>query len=628
MLRAEETGQLSGGVDLLLSDANASTSRLEPSFQIAGIALTKEPAYVGSVTSISGNTLTFTAQEDLEGNTPDPFITGVFASGTVRATAVVAVDDGPITAINIDSGGSGFTVAPTVTIDDPDTGNDAAEGIAQLSGDAVGSITFAGTAGDNYSSANPPNVTVDSGKHFIRLTSGTNEGRSFLIASNTGTTVTVDATSLADGESDADAVFDAGDAVEIVRATTLGDAFGVSSAEVGLDGSYSAYRSDWVYLWDLEYGRYLSYFFNDGTGSKPEGWYYTGDFFATQPDNDVVIAPDEAFIIARRNANAPTLTFEGQLLLSDTQLKLPEADKRFLMTNPFAGGILLTELLPTDSVGASTSKFYPANNDEDGDLVYVLSNNSWSKFYHKTTNVLVTEVATCTAVRLNGTGGVASAYLAYPPMAECTISSTTNPAPGDANMTITTASSHSLQTGDIVTITGVKGYKTNDDNTMYVTADGNETATQGEALEIETSANGVWEVVSATSTTFVIPKSGNAEYKSGGSWNTGSGGAGYSGDATVYFIGSNNGTVAYNAKGTGTVVGGKVTAITSISAGGGYGTTDRPQALFSSGSWRESTDPNADAGNSMIPGGAGILISRHAANNGVETYLKAYNPAK
>jgi hypothetical protein len=109
---------------------------------------------------------------------------------------------------------------------------------------------------------------------------------------------------------------------------------------------------------------------------------------------------------------------------------------------------------------------------------------------------------------------------------------------------------------------------------------------------------------------------------SGGYWVTGTGGAGYSGTAAVYFIGGGGS----GGKGTCTITAGKVSAISISSAGSGY--TSTPQAIFSSGQWRESNDPFADVGNTTINAGAGILIKRNKDNSGETTYLKAYNPVK
>ncbi len=638
-LRAQaEIGELSGSMSLTVGDG--STNLENPAYKIAGISLSQDPVYTGATASATWNAgsktgvVTLATEEDIEGNTVPAFPTDHLASGTVLVTATVN-GSGAISGFTVVSGGSGLgSTEPTVVIDDPDTGDDAATVDAAqitLSGGAVTGMTPT-NAGSGYSSANPPGVTVDSGRHFIRLTSGAHEGRAFLIDSNTATSVTIGDTSLGEGEALTDLFSSTGlDNVEIVRATTLGEVFGTTAADVDLTGGDFPDTADWVYLWEPSSsgGVYIPYYFNTGGGVFDEGWFKVFEFFLVSPRNDTLIYPDESFIVARRNDNALNLSFDGALLTTDTQMQLPRAGQRFLMNNPFGADILLTELLPSDSIGQNVGKFYPHDTEGSGDLVYVLeSDGTWSKYFHKNSNVAITEVATCTAIRLSGTG-VASADISYPVDPnnlvgghKCTISSITNPAPGDANMTITTGANHGLVVGDIVTIAGVKGYKYNDDNSKYLKANGDETSVQGEALVIETSANGTWPVISKTNNTFTIAKSANAEYMSGGYWATGTGGAGYSGTAAVYFIGGGGS----GGKGTCTITAGKVSAISISSAGSGY--TSTPQAIFSSGQWRESNDPFADVGNTTINAGAGILIKRNKDNSGETTYLKAYNPVK
>ena len=245
-----------------------------PAYVIAGASLSQEAVYTGAIASVSGNNVTFAGQENIEGTTADPFIADVLASGVVRATAVLSGDG--VASITVVSGGSSLSAAPTVTIDDPDTGTSAADFTADVAGGVVTGFTQA-SAGAGYSSA--PTVTVDSGRHFLRITSGDAEGRSFLIDSNTATTVAIDTDYLANGEANAAALLSANDTVEIVRASTLGDLFGTTDAEVSATfGSASrSNTSDWVYLWDDSIGFYISYFFSDGSGRGSEGWYRTND---------------------------------------------------------------------------------------------------------------------------------------------------------------------------------------------------------------------------------------------------------------------------------------------------------------------------------------------------------------
>ncbi len=96
-----------------------------------------------------------------------------------------------------------------------------------------------------------------------------------------------------------------------------------------------------------------------------------------------------------------------------------------------------------------------------------------------------------------------------------TISKMTNHTLDDGTpyITITTSSPHGLETGNIVKIAGTKGYKTKaGDPSTYLDGNGTEVGTQGEALKIDTVANGNWSVTDVNASTFTIPKSGNAEY--------------------------------------------------------------------------------------------------------------------
>ncbi|MBG30600.1 MAG: hypothetical protein CMI31_11460 [Opitutae bacterium] len=631
-------GQLSGSLSISL-DAGSTSS---PKYEVAGISVSQEPVYEGAISSVSSNTVTFASETDLEGTSADPFANTNFASGTVRATAVLSGNG--VGSITVVSGGSGLTAAPTVTIDDPETGTSSAEFTATVAGGVVTGFTQV-SAGAGYSSA--PSVTVDSGPHLLRLTSGDNEGRFFLIASNTATAITIDTSSLTASELGAGAagLMAANDTVEIVRATTLGDALGAVASEFG-DGTNDKMTSgtrssgaDWVYLWDVQSEVYLPYYFNSGTGRFNAGWYGMRGRQRT-PDNDIIVYPDESFIIARRNNAAMSLSFDGVLLTTDTQLKLPAAGKRSLMTNPFGGDILLTELLPSSNVGTGNSQFYPTNDPatSGGDLVYVLDNGSWSTYYHLYQNLPSgTPVdATCSAIRMSG-NSVSGIYIAYPNPAnltangaKTTINAMTNAA--GSPITVTTDAAHGLETGDIITIAGASGYKTKTgDPSIYLDEDGNEVQTTGDALQIDTVANGSWTITKLSASTFTIPKVGNAQYiMDSGYWYTATSGSGYCGNgngtAKVYFVG--NGVASSSA--TVTVTGGKIDqqTVTSISGSGNYG-GNTPQAIFSTGSWRKEGAGTTDMGNHVIGGGAGIMISRAGASGtGVETYLKAYNPVQ
>ena len=301
---------------------------------------------------------------------------------------------------------------------------------------------------------------------------------------------------------------------------------------------------------------------------------------------------------------------------------------------------ILTELLPSSNIGTGNSQFYPTNDPATagGDLVKVLDNGSWSTYYHLYQNLPGASPvdATCTAIRMSG-NSVNGLYIAYPDPnnltqngAKTTINAMTNVA--GSPITVTTDAVHGLETGDIITIVGASGYKTKTgDPSVYLDADGNEVQTTGEALTIDTVANGSWAITKLTASTFTIPKIGNAQYiMDSAYWYTGTSGSGYcgggNGTAKVYFV--SNGEASSYA--TVTVTSGKIDqqTVTTISGSGNYGGTT-PQAIFSTGSWRKEGAGTTDMGNHVIGGGAGIMIYRAGASGtGVETYLKAYNPVK
>ena len=77
-----------------------------------------------------------------------------------------------------------------------------------------------------------PEVTVVGGPHLLRITdtSSAHYGRVFLITNNTTTTLDLDFSILANGETGSTSTFfTAGTEVEVVRAPTLGNVFGISA---------------------------------------------------------------------------------------------------------------------------------------------------------------------------------------------------------------------------------------------------------------------------------------------------------------------------------------------------------------------------------------------------------------
>ena len=193
-----------------------------------------------------------------------------------------------------------------------------AEATSTLTSGEITSITIT-SGGSDYSSA--PEAKVIGGPHLLRITDTSSNyyGRVFLINNNTQTNLDLDFSILAEGESgNTSTFFSAGISVEVVPATTLGNIFGITAGGSGtLPSNWSTASSlrdtassDWVYIWDPSLGGYSLYHYVYGTSRIADGWY--GSSTRSTPKNNVVIYPDEAFIIAKRTSGDVELQVEGQ----------------------------------------------------------------------------------------------------------------------------------------------------------------------------------------------------------------------------------------------------------------------------------------------------------------------------
>ena len=505
-----QVGGLVGTVSISLDAADATD---EPTYLVAGVSLSEDAVFQGAVFSVAGNVLTFSQIQDEESPhiNLDPFTPGVFASSQARATAVIDLIDGNLTSITVDYGGSGYVSTPEVKIAYPDSGVDHltainAEATATVVSGAITSIDLT-VNGLGYTVA--PTVTIDGGPHFLRVTEtgGTNEGRFFLITANDGTTITLE--NLA-GE-DITTLFSQDVSVEVVPAHTLGSVFGTTSCLLGDGNSTTA---DLVYLYnpsatDADPDSGYVAFYNDGTEWKRES---NGSV-----SNDVVIYPDEAFILARRTTSDLDLEFSGNLLSVDMRSMLPASGAKRLQNNPFGMDVLLTELVASSNLSTDVSagtKWYADDDEETADSLRILDRGVWTTYWHANVNVGITTAATATAVAGTGPTNAISA----------------------ADLTL------------------------ND------------------------------------------------------------GGAGYTSDAKVYFVGG-GGTGGH---GSATVAGGIVTAITIEDGGTGY--VGAPQVVISTGGWRRHHAFDVVADDEVISAGAGILVVRRHPNGAI-SYLHSDHPS-
>ena len=628
-LDADEVAQVSGAASLSVSAGTVAT----PSYKVASIGVSGDPFYVGAVASVSGNVLTFETTTDSDGNTINPFVPNALAAGVAHlkaaigggtVTGITNEAGTPISGTNTESSGLDNSNPPTITIGDPDSGDDVATASATVAGGKITGITIT-NAGSGYTTV--PEVTVDCGPYLIRVTeSGSDyEGRSFLISSNTATTVTV---SNPNSET-ISSIFETDFEVEIIRASTLGETFGT---ETPLVASGSAYTGDLIYLWDMASGFYYPYYHFTGSGRKPKGWYNKLSRGKT-PLNDTVIWPDEGFIIARRTNSPLNLASDGAVLSTDQKMQLPEAGKQFVMNNPFGTDILFAELISPRSIGTGNDKFKPTADasGDTGDNVFLLEGTTWKKYWYKAgVNVGITRVATASAKPGTGAvGGMTNSDVSLGTGSVTNIE--TCNADGSTVYSEANASDYSKVTiggsvpaaGFTITFHDLRGRRINEDGSMELDIDRNEVSA-GNGLKVRhhnksytVEASGVGFVVIKKRRSFNFVSSSGTP-----TWSTGKGGAGYSSTAQVYFIGG-GGT---GGKGTATVAGGKVTGITVTTAGSGY--TYAPQVVIGGGGWRKEAAGDVSKDGDLIGSDTGVLIVRYSAGNGVLTYLDAKNPLK
>ena len=631
----DEVALASGSVGLTVGDGSSSAAN--PSYKVASFGIAGEATYTGSVASVSGNVLTFETSTDSDAATINPFTPNALAAGVAylkaafsggKVTGITDADGDSISVSNTESSGLDNANPPTITIEDPDdTGEDVATATATVSGGKITGITVT-NQGSGYTSE--PSVTVDCGPHVLRLTAGSgDQGRCFLITANTGTTVTVDNPN----SENLSAIFTSDATVEILRASTLGELFGVSSASPLQTGTPST--ADYVYLWSQSRGFFVNYFHFGGNGSFSKGWYDRTSIFSGAK-NDLVIYPDEAFVIARRTGSEINLSFEGYAVTTDQKLQLPASGAQYLMNNPFGTDMFLCELISSadissNSSGANWTKKFKtgttANDGADGDNIFLLAGSTWKKYWYETgVNDAITKVATASAKAGSGadnaltTADVSLDSGSVTGLETCDSSGNT----GGVDHNVSEYTKVSIggtvpAVGFTISFSDVRGRKLNENGDMELDENGTEVSSPN-GLDIESSISGSFQVVATGAGFVVVKKRRNVNFVSAGStptWSTGDGGAGYGQNAKAYFIGG-GGT---GGEGTASVSGGKVTGITVTSGGSGY--TSAPQVVIAPGGWRKEGAAGAVQDGALIEGG--ILIVRNHPT-GVLSYLDAGNP--
>ena len=607
-----EVGDLSGALGVKLEAGSPQA----PFYKVVSAGMKSKAAFRGQIASVADNNLTFDTLPDLLDPTYPafPFVAGMFATTRARATAEVI--SGEVISISIDSDGSGYIKPPEIRIHPPDSGADAsidaidAIAVAEVNGSKVTAITVT-NRGKGYSYT--PQVEIEGGPHFLRLVEeDPNEGRFFLITSNSGNQVTL-ANPL---NLDLGTILKPDALVEITPAWTLGSLLGYSPPLLKLkEGNETT--ADHVYLGESNSTVYQAYY-HDGIA-----WRRKGALAADA--SGTIVYPDEAFILAHHHAPAVDIVFEGVALTVNSFAYLPDFNDTFLMNNPFGADMMLSDLIAAENITTDlndSEKWYAHSSDEEADNVEILRNGVWTTYWHDGTNKDVTEPAQATAKRGSGiAGSLTSKDIS---LASGSISMITNPHVGQ-NIVLTTPFPHGLRNGFFVSISGVLGRKTDSSFPDKTQVDENGTfAGPDSGLIIKSAANGSYEITNVTPDSFELKgKSGNSDYINNGTgkWSTGTGGSGYMSNAYALFVGGGG----YGGKGIATVSGGTVVGITLTDGGVGY--LAAPKVIINSGGWRRVGAGNSPINDSLVPAGAGILLKRNHPN-GTISRLKIGNPIK
>ena len=624
---ASNVGGVSGSLSTTIQGGTVAT----PKYAVVSAGISGEAVYTGQILSSTTTTISFESSSDSSETNIDPFTSGVFSSNVKSPVLTASLSGAGVGSIAITYSGTGFSVAPEIVIDYPTTGDDQATATATINGSGQISGISITSAGSGYDA--PPAVRVVGGPHFVKLTESgdDDEGRVFLITDNNATRLTLDTSTLNGAETIAN-IFQDDFSIEVIPATTLGGTFGTTDADNPLT-SGKPNTSDFVYLWSDTSQAYEPYFFlNPAWGAFPVGWYNQykrNDGLA----NDMVIYPDEGFIVSRRTNSPVTLSFDGATSDSTQKLRLPAVNKQIVINNPYGGDLLLGEIIPANYIGTGASDFRPGTSQDDNtsDKLYFLVGASWDQYWYQSGyNDGITSVATATAKR--GTGGSNGMTNADVSLASGTISNLEscdeNGSSVDHNVsdhTLVTISGTNAPAKDfVVKIKGVFGKKLNENGDGELDINGS-SVSAGNGITIFSGLIGTYKIITRVSSSkFVVRKQRDVNFdnsKGAKAWETGNVGSGYSTDtnkkAKVYFLGG-GGTGAQ-----GTFFAGDSPKIQITAPGSGY--TSAPQAIISGGGWRLYGGGNGCEDNATLGATEGMIIIRRNPA-GTLTYIKGANP--
>ena len=636
-----------GSTQVTVTEGNTSA----PTYVVLSAGLSGEVAYSGVVQS-SDNTsksISFSLDENASENTVYPFAAdGIFDPTFLLPQLTASVSSGSLSSVSIDYHG-GFTTqngyspgfdggAPALVVDAPPDLGESATATATVNSDGRITAITVNSGGTGYDSSNLPEVSIIGGPHLVKISdpNSANYGRVFLINDNNRSRLNLDDSRLESGET-IESVFTAGTIVEVVRAPTLGNVLGADLPDLptnwtyGYDEFTTASATDWIYLSNGSgYERY-NFFHVPAyeSGGIARGWRSVMNP-GFKPDNNLVLFPDEAFLVAKRTSGAATITTEGVVETANTNLCLPATGNFSILNNPYSTDMKLCELIPSTAIGTGTGQFRPGATDADGDAITFLSGSQWKRFWYKTgVNSAVTSMHVIgtrrpmeggsTATTLDeddlyiGSGNVSG-------LESCNAAGVTSGITGnDSNYTkVSISGGTSDLQGFSITISDVNGYLLYDGGTSEANATTGAEITSGNGSLVLSKINGTHEIVASGNGYVVLNLQRDVNFlNSEGTrvWSIGAVGAGYSGTANFYCIG---GTSGVTAEGTISANGSTITVTTN---GSSY--ADKPQAIVSGGGWRYTDNSARD--HETLSSSSGLILEREASG-GIKSFIESINP--
>jgi uncharacterized protein (TIGR02597 family) len=243
-----------------------------------------------------------------------------------------------------------------------------------------------------------------SAPHLLRVKSGAQVGRFFLITANTANAVTIDTRG---GTVDLTSFVATNDKCEILPANTLGSLFGTTTTI--FQTALSPNSADNLYLWN---GASWDAFYHNGTNWRKAG--------SSTNQNNTIVYPDEGLFVARRGTSALNFSPLGTVPTTNERTDLDGAGSTYI-ANRFPVNIQLV-----DTGLQLTANWVTGGSPNSADKVYIWNGTSWDVFYHNGTNwrkagssanqnTTVVPVGTPMFVTKSGSGATLAQNLPYIP---------------------------------------------------------------------------------------------------------------------------------------------------------------------------------------------------------------------